>query len=118
MGGKVIKVDYRKQSESYPDWMKYEITLLNKDGSEETIPAYGKDLQHALSRVVKSRKVQRIKNIPSKIPQEVWILLLFSYIAFISSKIIETSNPLWAALGLPIAILIILGVKIYLTRKK
>jgi len=59
MKQKVIDVKYRKDSTQFPKWMKYEITLLNEDGSTDKIPAYGKDLQDALSRVVHDKKVQK-----------------------------------------------------------
>ena len=114
MKAKVIKVDYRKESESFPDWMKFEITLLNEDGSEEVVPAYGKDLQHALSRVVKSRKVEKVK----KIPQEVWILLTFLYVTMISIPANLTKNPMWVILGLAGMAALLFGFKLYLTNKK
>lgn len=114
MKAKVIKVDYRKESESFPDWMKYEITLLNQDGSEELIPAYGKDLQHALSRVVKSRKVEKVK----KIPQEVWVVAILLYITAISIPANETKNPLWVIVGLAGMAAIILGYRYWLTKGK
>ena len=114
MKAKVIKVDYRKESESFPDWMKFEITLLNEDGSEEVVPAYGKDLQHALSRVVKSRKAEKVK----KIPQEVWILLTFLYVTMISIPANLTKNPMWVILGLAGMAALLFGFKLYLTNKK
>ena len=49
MKQKVIDVKYRKGSETFPDWLKYEVTILNEDGTTDLIPAYGKDLQDALS---------------------------------------------------------------------
>ena len=114
MKSKVIKVDYRKESESFPDWMKYEITLLNEDGSEELIPAYGKDLQHALSRVVKSRKVEKVR----KIPLEVWVAAVLLYMTAISIPATETKNPLWVVGGLVGLFAIVLGYRYWLTRKK
>ncbi len=52
MKQKVINATYRKDSNTFPDWLKYEFELLNEDGTTTKIPAYGKDLQDALSRVV------------------------------------------------------------------
>jgi hypothetical protein len=42
MKQKVINVKYRKSSDKFPNWMKYEVTLMSEDGTTETIPAYGK----------------------------------------------------------------------------
>jgi len=45
MKQKIINVSYRKESVAFPEWLKYEITILNENGSENIIPAYGKDLE-------------------------------------------------------------------------
>lgn len=118
MKAKVIKVDYRKESESFPDWMKFEITLLNEDGSKEIIPAYGKDLQHALSRVVKSRKAETIKHKTSKIPVEVWVLFVLLYTTLISIPASISNNPLWVVLGLGGMATILYALKVLLKIKK
>ena len=72
---KVINVAYRKDSETFPDWMKYEVELLNDDGTTETIPAYGKDLQDALSRVVHDYKVHTVSKVVSKVPTFIWAVM-------------------------------------------
>ena len=80
MKQKVIDVKYRKESKTFPDWMKYEITLLNEDGSTEKHPAYGKDLQDALSRVVHDQKVNKVQTTTSKFPWWGWAIVWFVYI--------------------------------------
>jgi len=79
MKQKVINVTYRKDSKTFPDWLKYEVELLNEDGSTSKIPAYGKDLQDALSRVVHDQKVEKIEKQAKRIPDIVWVLLWFGY---------------------------------------
>lgn len=79
MKQKVINATYRKESKTFPDWLKYEVTLLNEDGSTETIPAYGKDLQDALSRVVHDKKVVEVEQKTKRIPEIIWIVLWFGY---------------------------------------
>ena len=80
MKQKVISVEYRKDSNTFPDWMKYEVTILNEDGTTQKIPAYGKDLQDALSRVVHDKKVEKIEKKAKRIPDLVWAVLWFGYI--------------------------------------
>jgi sulfite exporter TauE/SafE len=80
MKQKVINASYRKNSNSFPEWMKYEVELLNEDGSTEKIPAYGKDLQDALSRVVHDSKVEKLEKRTKRIPDLVWVILWFGYI--------------------------------------
>jgi len=80
MKQKVINVEYRKDSNTFPDWMKYEVTILNEDGTTQKIPAYGKDLQDALSRVVHDKRVEKVEKRAKRIPDLVWIVLWFGYI--------------------------------------
>ena len=80
MKQKVINATYRKDSETFPEWLKYEVEILNQDGTIQVIPAYGKDLQDALSRVVHDKKVKTIeKKIIKRIPDTVWVILWFGY---------------------------------------
>lgn len=80
MRQKVVNVTYRKESKTFEDWMKYEIEILNEDGTTEKIPAYGKDLQDALSRVVHDKKVEKLEEKTKRIPDIVWVVLWFGYI--------------------------------------
>lgn len=94
MKQKVISVEYRKDSNAFPDWLKYEVTILNEDGTTQRIPAYGKDLQDALSRVVHDKKVVEVEKRTKRIPDLVWIVLWFGYILALAdfSMSMEYSN--------------------------
>ena len=80
MKQKVINAEYRKDSNTFPEWMKYEVTILNEDGTTQKIPAYGKDLQDALSRVVHDKRVKQVEKRTKRIPDLVWIVLWFGYV--------------------------------------
>jgi hypothetical protein len=80
MKRKVLNVTYRKDSNTFEDWMKYEIEIMNEDGTRDLIPAYGKDLQDALSRVVHDEKVVKLEKRTKRIPDIVWVILWFGYI--------------------------------------
>jgi len=79
MRKKAIRVEYREESESFPEWLKYEVTVLNEDGTTENVPAYGKDLQDALSRVVHDEKVEKITKRTKRVPDLVWVIMWFGY---------------------------------------
>ena len=79
MKQKVINATYRKDSQTFPDWLKYEVEILNEDGTTEMIPAYGKDLQDALSRVVHDKRVVEVEKRTKRIPDVVWVVLWFGY---------------------------------------
>jgi hypothetical protein len=92
MKRKVLNVTYRKDSDTFNDWMKYEIEILNEDSSTEKIPAYGKDLQDALSRVVHDSRVQKIQKRTKRIPDLVWVILWFGYILGWTALTYEVSD--------------------------
>jgi len=73
-----IHADLRKESQTFDGYLKYEITIKNPDGSIEKVPAYGKGLQDALSRVVHDEKVEHIEtNVIKKIPETGWAFAWF-----------------------------------------
>ena len=63
---KAIHAELRKGSIAFDGWLKYEVTIEYPDGSREKVPAYGKDLQDALSRVAHDKKVEKVAK--TKIP--------------------------------------------------
>ena len=79
MKRKAIQAELRKESKTFDGWLKYEVTIQNEDGSTELVPAYGKDLQDALSRVVHDEKVRKLEKRTKRIPDLVWIVLCFGY---------------------------------------
>ncbi len=110
MKQKVIDVKYRKESKTFPEWMKYEVTLLNEDGTKAKIPAYGKDLQDALSRVVHDTKVEKVTKHASKFPWWGWAVLWFAYIGGVASItwISPSNNSGWVfGIGMIIPVVIV-----------
>jgi len=79
MKRKAIHAELRKESQTFNGWLKYEVTIQNEDGSTEKVPAYGKDLQDALRRVVHDEKVQKLEKRTKRIPDLVWAVLWFGY---------------------------------------
>ena len=106
MKRKVLNVSYRKDSNTFEDWMKYEIEILNEDGSTEKIPAYGKDLQDALSRVVHDSKVEKIQRKAARIPDAVWVILWFGYM-FALSQYSMSLPKMWASITFSVGLLAI-----------
>ena len=92
MKRKAINASLRKESKSYKGWLKYEVEIMNEDGSVDSIPAYGKDLQDALSRVVHDHKVEKIEEKTKRIPDLVWIVLWFGYIFGWTTMTLQTSS--------------------------
>jgi hypothetical protein len=77
---RVIHAELRKESITFDGWSKYEIKIEFTNGETDLIPAYGKDLQDALSRVVHDEQVDKIEEKTKRIPDGVWLVLWFGYI--------------------------------------
>jgi hypothetical protein len=80
MKRKAIHAELRKESKSFEGWLKYEVTILEEDGKTTKVPAYGKDLQDALRRVVHDEKVEKIEKKAKRIPDFLWVILWFGYV--------------------------------------
>ena len=117
MKQKAIDVKYRKTSESFPDYLKYEITVLNEDGTTEVIPAYGKDLQDALSRVVHDDKVKKITKRTRKMSMYVWVSAWFGYLGALSVWFQKSGEPFILVGGLGFAMLAF-GVIVFYLKKR
>ena len=75
---KAIHAELRKESKTFEGWLKYEVTIKHPNGDTEQVPAYGKDLQDALSRVVHDQKVTKLEDkFLKKIPETAWVFTWF-----------------------------------------
>ena len=79
MKRKAINASLRKESQTFDGWLKYEVEIQNEDGTTEMVPAYGKDLQDALSRVVHDERIVKLEKRAKRIPDVVWVFLWFGY---------------------------------------
>jgi hypothetical protein len=86
------------ESKTSPGYFKYQFTILELDGTTHEIPAYGKDMEDALERLV---WVERTEKKPFNI---MVITALLTIIVVPSIIAALTSNPVWVlgALGLAI----------------
>jgi|TARA_R110000796_G_scaffold97457_4_gene204519 hypothetical protein len=80
MKRKAVQAELRKESKTFKGWLKYEVTIQNVNGSTEVVPAYGKDLQDALSRVAHDEKIIKLQNKTKRIPDIIWVILWFGYV--------------------------------------
>ena len=100
MKKKITNVSYRKDSVTFPDWLKYEITILNEDGTESLIPAYGKDLEDAISRVKHDERVEKIEKRTQKIPSLVFLVTWIMYMLGVVTLQIRLDEPMIIVYGL------------------
>lgn len=102
---KAIHAELRKGSTAFDGWLKYEVTIEHPNGKREKVPAYGKDLQDALSRVAHDKKVEQLAK--TKLPLVTGIFLsvliatTFAVIGFNLDRLGDNAGPVVvAAVGL------------------
>ncbi len=87
------------ESKTSPGYFKYQFTILELDGTTHVMPAYGKDMEDALERLV---WVERTEKKPFSI---IVITALLTIIIVPSIIAAVTSNPIWVLGALGLAIL-------------
>jgi hypothetical protein len=90
-------------STTSPGYFKYEITIHEESGKIHVEPAYGIDMQDAISRLVWSERIEKVN------PNANIIIIICAWLTtiIVTSIIAEkTNNPLWIIIGLGLAIII------------
>jgi hypothetical protein len=84
-----------KKSESYKGYYKYMVTIGEKDGTIHKQPAYGRDMQGALSRLLnKERTVKVERKLESNTG---WIFLVWLVIMGTPAVLLDTQTPWFLA---------------------
>jgi len=96
---KAIDAKLIGESKTSPGYFKYQFTILELDGTTHVMPAYGKDMEDALERLV---WVERTEKKPFSI---IVITALLTIIIVPSIIAAVTSNPIWVLGALGLAIL-------------
>jgi len=59
---RAVHCDLVDASKTSPGYYKYLFTIREKDGSEHKVPAYGKDMEDALERLVWTERVDKVND--------------------------------------------------------
>tara|TARA_R110001592_G_scaffold192795_14_gene439843 strand:+ start:6024 stop:6428 length:405 start_codon:yes stop_codon:yes gene_type:complete len=86
---RALSCTFVEKSKNNPGYLKYEVTIGEKDGTINTQPVYGKDMQDALSRLINTERTIKIERSLEKSP------LLF-FIAWFAAMLL----PMWLHEGL------------------
>ena len=109
---RAIKCELERKSSSNPGYYKYNVTIREKDGSTHKQPAYGKDMQDALSRLLRKEITVKVENKVLNNPSllvALWLLIMgwpailsekfdkpiFLLLAFAGVAVIGLSYYLW-----------------------
>lgn len=111
-----IQAEWQRDSESAPGFNKYFITIREIDGTEVRIPAYGRDMQDALSRIVKRERTEKLVETTERIPDFVYVLLFLGTLGVGATLSTTADNPLYFAVGAG-ALVVLVGLYLLRTRK-
>ena len=56
---KATKAELIRESKDHPGYFKYKVTILEVDGTIHDVPAYGKDMQDAIERLVWVERIDK-----------------------------------------------------------
>ena len=58
---RALECKFVEKSKKNPGYLKYEVTIGEKDGTVHTQPVYGKDMQDALSRLINKERTVKVE---------------------------------------------------------
>jgi hypothetical protein len=104
---KAISAEMVRESKDHPGYFKYQVTIEEVDGTTHVVPAYGKDMQDAISRLVWTERRDSITKKKAATP----ILVLSWLTTIIVPGIIAgmTNDPRWILGALGFSILLALS---------
>jgi hypothetical protein len=105
---RAIHCDLIEPSKTSPGYYKYQITIREKDGSEHIVPAYGKDMQDAIERLLWNERVESITE--KKFTMPVFVTLGLSLIITSGTLSALKNEPLWIVGGMVTVIVLALGI--------
>lgn len=106
MKRKAIDCKFSRESNSNPGYNKYIVTVRECDGTINKVPAYGKDMQDALSRLVWTERGAKIDNILDKLNSTV---IAFVFLLAMAIAAIVPNTPLVIAVIFGVAALMCVG---------
>ena len=90
------------QSDIDSKYFKYEVTIQEADGTVYKAPAFGRDMQDALSRLVWNERTEAVSKFANKRPwmQVVPLLSLFCVLGIFAIQSKTHDDPIWILAGL------------------
>ena len=90
------------QSDIDPKYFRYEVTIQEANGDVNKAPAFGRDMQDALSRLVWNERTEAVSKFADKKPwmQVVPMLSLFCVLGIFAIQSKTHNDPIWILAGL------------------
>lgn len=106
---KAISAELVRESKDNPGYFRYNIKIEEVDGTKHTVPAYGKDMQDAISRLVWNERAH------TKLTSVIIGFVIF--IPFLTTCVLGalTDSPAWVLSGMGFSV--VLGFVIHFVDK-
>ena len=105
---RAIHCDLIEPSKTSPGYFKYLVTIREKDDSINVVPAYGKDMQDAIERLIWNERVDSVTEKKATLPILVTLCLgVISLSAVLSAM---ADQPIWIVAGLSLVVFAALGI--------
>lgn len=95
---RAIHAELVRESKDNPGYYRYNITIKEVDGTVHDVPAYGKDLEDAIERLVWNERIDKVSN--NKVIAPAFAIFLLVVVALSAVIGVTQNNPLWVAGGL------------------
>lgn len=100
---KAVDCKLVEASKTSPGYFKYQVTIEELDGTIHTVPAYGKDMQDAINRLIWTERYETVSE--SKITTPI-IIGLMATIVILSGIFASISNqPIWVLLSIGFSVI-------------
>lgn len=103
---RAIHAELVRESKDNEGYFRYNITIKEVDGTEHIVPAYGKDMQDAIERLIWIERIEKITSKKGIMPLFAISLLIIVALSGMFATI--KNNPLYIVGGLGLSIVFIL----------
>ena len=86
---RALECKFVDKSKNNPGYLKYMVTIGEKDGTKHTQPVYGKDMQDALSRLI---NIERTVKVERKLETNTGLIFLTWLVVMGTPAILSESN--------------------------
>lgn len=104
---KAIDCKLVRPSNSNPGYFKYEVTIKEPDGAIHIQPAYGKDMQDAISRLIWNERVDKVAKASEKNRLDYPIMLGIVSVCIIGPGLwsVLADTPLFSVAGITLGLI-------------
>ncbi len=97
---RAVHCEMLEASKTSPGYFKYQIRIREVDGSESVVPAYGKDMQDAIERLLWTERVETVMD--KKLTTPIFAILGLAIVGLSGALSVKENTPLWLLLGIGI----------------